>query len=333
RQLCLGRQLAEQGIKHAAQCCRIDITHHDDAQIISGKSARPIFAQVLARHFLDRGLRSLGRTPIRMATERECVPLVGGDAIGIACGVSKPRQQLPAHAFDSISIEARLAERQRQQGDRRIPVLGQRFQAAVEGVACIIEAHAHGDLFHALLEGLAVEITRAFVQHSRQKMGHAVFASGVLGAAALEGEAHADQRHGMLLDEPGRNAAGALHHLDVHGHSPACWKEEPGENEKARKERRLAAGAGAPYVPHGILLHSLPGPGLSAASLSGSEGTGISVPVTELRISRCLAATRAMSATVTLAMAAGKSLTCSMVWPSRAPSAYRLASALWLSDS
>src|SRR5262245_16788830 len=166
-------------------------------------------------------------------------------------------------------------------------------------------------------------------------MRHALSADGVLRAAALEGKAHADQRNGVLLDEPGRNAAGAFHHLDVHGFSPACWKEERHENQNGRKERGpgASAGRGAPHVRHGILLHSLPAPGLSAAVLSGSEGTGIRVPVTELRISRCLAATRAMSSTVTLAMAAGKALTSSMVWPSRAPSAYRLASALWLSDS
>src|SRR5262249_27250208 len=106
-----------------------------------------------------------------------------------------------------------------------------------------------------------------------------------------------------------------FHHLDVHGLSPACWKEEGGEGEKGRKEKSPAAGAGrrAPHVPHGVLLHSLPAIGLSAAVLSGSDGTGIRVPVTELRISRWLAATRAMSSAVIPAMAAGQSLTCSMV--------------------
>ena len=151
-------------------------------------------------------------------------PLLGGDAVGVARGVGEAGQQLAAHALDGVGVEARLAERQRQQRRRLVAVLGQRLEAAVEGVARVVEAHAHGDLLHALLELLGGEVAGAFVEHAGQEIGDALLARGVLRVAALEGEAHGDQRHAVLLDEPGRYAAGALHHLDLHGLGPARWE-------------------------------------------------------------------------------------------------------------
>ena len=56
------------------------------------------------------------------------------------------------HAIDCVGVEAGLAQRQSQQLGGGITVLRQRLEAAVEGIARIVEAHAHGDLLHALLE-------------------------------------------------------------------------------------------------------------------------------------------------------------------------------------
>ena len=68
------------------------------------------------------------------------------------------------------------------------------------------------------------------------------------------------------------------------------------------------------------LPYDLPDAGFKAAPLSGSGATGISLPVTERRISMCLTAARFTSSAVTLAMAAGQSLICSIVWPISRPS-------------
>ena len=62
-------------------------------------------------------------------------PLLGGDAVGVAGRIGEARQQLAAHALDGVGVEARLAERQRQQLDGLVAVLRQRLEAAVEGVA------------------------------------------------------------------------------------------------------------------------------------------------------------------------------------------------------
>ena len=66
-----------------------------------------------------------------------------------------------------------------------------------------------------------------------------------------------------------------------------------------------------------VLIQDLSATAFAAASESGA--VGISQPVTERRMSKCLAAARFTSSTVTLEMAAGQALTCSMVRPSSMP--------------
>ena len=60
-----------------------------------------------------------------------------------------------------------------------VAVLRQRLEAAVEAVAAVIEAHAHGNTFHALLELLRGEVAGAFVQHAGGETGGAELAGGI----------------------------------------------------------------------------------------------------------------------------------------------------------
>ena len=59
----------------------------------------------------------------------------------------------------------------------------------------------------------------------------------------------------------------------------------------------------------------------TTAAFSGSGGDGISLPVTELADVEILGGDTLMSSAVTLAIAVGQSLTCSIVKPSSMPSA------------
>ena len=54
-----------------------------------------------------------------------------------------------------------------------------------------------------------VEVAGAFVHHGGDEVGDAFLARGILRIAALEGEAQGQERHVVLLDEPGLDAAGA----------------------------------------------------------------------------------------------------------------------------
>ena len=120
------------------------------------------------RHALHGRRRAVRRPAVGMAGEGHRLPLVGGDAVGVARGVGEAGQDLAAHAVHRVRIEARLADRQRQQCGGLVAVLGQRLEAAVEGIARILEAHAHGDLLHALLELLGGEVAGALVEHARR---------------------------------------------------------------------------------------------------------------------------------------------------------------------
>src|SRR5581483_4568739 len=151
------------------------------------------------------------------------------------------------------------------------------------------------------------------------KVRHALLAGGILGVAPVEGEAQGEQRHAVLLDQPRGDAAGALHDLNLHGLGPGRWKEEGEHGDETGSDHGRAAAGSGPVAPHRHLpppLQDLLAAALATTSLSASAGSGTSVPVTERRMSACLT-----SSTVTLRMASGQPLTCSMVSPSSAPSA------------
>ena len=186
-------------------------------------------------------------------------------------------------------IEPRLVERQRQQRHRAVAVLGERLEAAVEGVAPVIEAHAHGQFFHALLELLGRQIAGAFIQHPGKKIGHAFLAGRVLRAAALERKAHGDERHAVLLDQPGRDAARTLDLLDFHGQCPAGGERRNGGCKRQDQQHGhdpMASHACAwSSRNHHCTLPQLSSPAAARRGqrvLSGLDAAGTSVPVTEL---------------------------------------------------
>ena len=181
-----------------------------------------------------------------MAGEGDRVPLVLRHLVGVARRIDQRSQQLLADAFHRVRIEARLAEGELQQLRRLVAVLGERLEVSVEGVLCLLVVHAHGQILHALLEVARFEVAGAFIEHGGDEVGEPFLAERVLRAAALEGEAHGHHRHCMLFDQPGLDAAGALHGLDFHG---VCGKAQAGEechgkrSERGGDRRRAESGA------------------------------------------------------------------------------------------
>jgi hypothetical protein len=159
-----------------------------------------------------------------------------------------------AHALDRLRVEPGLGERQGQQLHRLVAVFGERLEAAVEGIAAVLEAHAHGEVLHALLECLGREVAGALIQNAGQEVGEALLAHRVLhAAAALEGEAHGDQRHAVGLDQPGADPAGApdllhLHGLRLVGEDRHCRQQDGADH-------REGPGAGTYRVRHCLRVH------------------------------------------------------------------------------
>ena len=77
------------------------------------------------------------------------------------------------------------------------------------------EAELDGAAIEPFVEGLGIEVTRAFIEQIGDQIADAGFVGRVLRGAAVEGIFHRDQRHGGILHEPGLDAARRHQMLDL----------------------------------------------------------------------------------------------------------------------
>ena len=64
------------------------------------------------------------------------------------------------------------------------------------------------------MEGLGIEVTRAFIEQVGDQIADPGLVGRILRGAAAKGIFHRDQRHGGILHEPGLDAAGRNQMLD-----------------------------------------------------------------------------------------------------------------------
>ncbi len=125
-------------------------------------------AQVLSRDRADALDRPLHGTPVGMAREGGREPGLGGDVVGILGAPAQAGLDLVADPLDRLGIEARPGQRQTQQLEGALPVLGQGLELAAEVVAPGVEREPDRAVLELGVEGLAVEIARALVQAGRR---------------------------------------------------------------------------------------------------------------------------------------------------------------------
>ena len=116
---------------------------------------------------------------------------------------------------------------------------GQRFKIAVKRVLAVLKAHAHGDLFHALLELLGGQIACPFVQHAGDEVGETFFAGRILRIAAGERELERQNRHAVFFDEPGFDAAWTFDRFDFHGMSRANESDTKKQGGDGHRQRHV----------------------------------------------------------------------------------------------
>ena len=138
-------------------------------------------------------------------------------------------------------------ERETQQVEGFVAVLVQRAQRAVQVIAPDLEAHFNRVVFQPLVEGLAVEIAGALVEHVGGEIGGAGFVRLVLGGAAVESIVERNQRHGLFAHQPRLDAGRADDLFDGHrrGGRRAGKQREPRAQERSDKpshERFSACG-------------------------------------------------------------------------------------------
>ena len=142
-----------------------------------------------------------------MAGKDPRAPGAAGDRAGLVGLVADLGEQLLAHARRRRLVEARRVDREAQQFAGAVEMARQRLHPAADVVALGMEGEFDRLLVERLLEGLVVEIARAFVEQAGEHRQRAGLAGGVLRRAAAEGEFERHQRHRIVFDQPEAHAA------------------------------------------------------------------------------------------------------------------------------
>ena len=172
--------------------------------------------EVGALYFRQALQRAVGRRAIGMAGEGARAPGAPRQGARIIGLVAQSRAELLAHPRNGRFIEARLVDGKAQQFARALDVANERAHAPAHIIAIAIEGDFDRLLIQRLLESLRIERPRALVQQRRQHRRRARLAGRILRRAALEREFERQQRDGVILDEPGLDAARRLDLLHVH---------------------------------------------------------------------------------------------------------------------
>ena len=118
---------------------------------------------------VDRGEalgRAVGRQRIGMAGKDARAPGAAGDRAGLVGLVADLGEQLLAHARRRRLVEARRVDREPQQFAGAVEMARQRLHPSADVVALGMEGELDRLLVERLLEGLVVEIARAFVEQA-----------------------------------------------------------------------------------------------------------------------------------------------------------------------
>ncbi len=208
--------------------------------------------EVAARHGGERLGRAAHGVAVGVAREGGFAPAAARQRVGVLGLAAEARRDLGAHALDRVRVEARRAHGEAQQVDGLLDRAAQRLQPARHGVAVGAEGDLDGAVVERAVEALGVEVAGALVEQARHHGGGAGLAVRVLGGAALEGEVDGDERHRIVLDQPGLDAARRAHLLHGGGAGDGLRGGEavmacPGEAWHGR--RSATAGTADPCPP------------------------------------------------------------------------------------
>jgi hypothetical protein len=152
-----------------------------------------------------------------MVRKRRLPPGLAGDVVRIGGFLAQRSHDLGAAALDRIGIEARLVEREPQKLDARLHAVPQHPDRAGDVVQAHRKAQLDGVGLDPLLEGGGIEFAGAVVEQGCGHVADAGLVGRVLAAAAREREIHRDQRQRAFMHQPGLDAAGRDHALDLGG--------------------------------------------------------------------------------------------------------------------
>ena len=211
------RQRAEDIVEQDGETVAIDGADDGDLQAAPLHDGAMKMHEVVARDGGDAVLRAARGAAIDMAFERQLTKRLCRKRIGIIGLGAQAGQHLRARALDGVGVEAGRIDRELQQAEGRIHVARHRLQAAVKRVAVGGEGNLDRLVVHRIVEGLGIEIARALVHQGGKHGGGAHAAGRVLRGAAGQRKFHRDERHGIIFDQPGLDAALQNENLHARG--------------------------------------------------------------------------------------------------------------------
>ena len=114
-----------------------------------------------------------------------------------------------AHPQERLLVEARRVQRERQELRGAVEVLDQGAHPPRRVLPVVAEVDLDRLLVERPLEGLRIEVARAFVEHAREQHAQARLVRRVLRRAAAHGEFERDHRNRVGFDQPERQPARA----------------------------------------------------------------------------------------------------------------------------
>ncbi len=237
RQVGLRGQASERAIDKPAGGGRIDVADDAELQRVARKHAAHIAAHVVdgdrRRRFRACRCPSDRRDGLEMPLAQKLRPAMSFGLVLCRC-----RREIiwRAHALDRGAVEARLGQREPEQVERLVLVLGQRPQGAADIVAGRAQLQLDRLALQPVLEGGGVEIAGAFVERCDRHLGEPGLVGWILRGAAPDREIHRDQRHGRVAHQPEFDAAGAYDALDLGG-CGGCREAPPASARQAAPER------------------------------------------------------------------------------------------------
>ena len=128
------RQVAEGEIEQRPEFRRGDVAGDTDRQVVLGEALGQETPKIVDLERGDALDRAPNRPAIGMTGKRGLEPGETGDIVGILCPPPQARLDLIADSLDRFGIEPRLDQRQPQELEGALPVLGQGLELAGEAV-------------------------------------------------------------------------------------------------------------------------------------------------------------------------------------------------------
>ncbi len=201
----------------AARVRGVDRADRRDFQAVARKNSAAQIDEIAARQSRQDFEIAAHRQAVRVVQESSAAEGAIRHRVRVIGLAFQAGGNLAAHALERFVVEPRLVDGEPRQGKSLRAIAGKRLQPPGQDVAIGRKRQFDRVLIERAMEAFGVIGSGAFVDEAGEEIGGAGLAERVLRGAALEGELDGDERHRVILDEPGLNPALRDDFLDARG--------------------------------------------------------------------------------------------------------------------